>query len=101
MRLTGDELWLRLGLRASARIPLASIREARALRPGEAVRGRRDTLRAVLLGDATVAIELAEPVVAKGAYGVRRRVTRVELAPDDPRGFLAEIQASLANATRN
>jgi len=91
IRVTDDALLVRLGLRWSARVPWASIREVREPRAGDGAARGRDTLRAALIGDATVVIELSEPVVATGPYGIRRRCSRIALAPDDRRAFLAAV----------
>lgn len=95
MRFTGDALLVRLGLRWSVRVPYALIRAA--IQPGAEAEAalKRETLRAVLLGDASVVLELSEPVVAAGPYGITRRVTRVALAPDDRRAFMAALAAVL------
>ncbi len=98
IRVDEDALLVRLGLRWKVRLPWHAIRSVGEPRAAEEAARKRETLRAVLLGDPTVAIELSEPVVATGPYGIRRTVTRVTLAPDDRATFLAALAAHVPAA---
>ena len=95
MRFTEDALWVRLGLRWNVRVPFAQIRAVVTPNAETEAALKRETLRAVLIGEASVVLELTEPLVATGPYGLTRRVKRIALAPDDRRAFMAELAAAL------
>ncbi len=91
---TGGVLRLRVGLRACADVPLADIVVARAGRLGGLPHGR-GLLRAYPKpAEATVLLELATPVVARGLYGRQRPVRGIALAPDDRARFVAALAAA-------
>jgi len=79
---TGDEVWIRAGLRWDARFPRAGI-TTHAERPGP----RRGSLRLTLLNPPTIWLRAETPVEADGCYGLCRRVSSVGLEPDDPAGL--------------
>jgi hypothetical protein len=87
-----DALRVRVGLRWSVAIPYERIREARPRVRGEIVARRSPGyLSAALLVDPQIILELADPVQAKGPYGVSKEVTRVGLAVDDFAGLRAAL----------
>jgi len=53
-------------------------------------------LRATVIGDPKFVIELRREVVARGPYGLSRRVRVVGIAPDEPARFEAALRAALA-----
>ncbi len=85
-------LHVRCGLRWSVDVPVAAI---------EAVyRVRRDlpTDRATVVatpGSPRFALDLTQPVMAHGPYGMRREVTRVALGADHPDRFLDDLAAAM------
>jgi hypothetical protein len=82
-------LCLRLGLRWTLTVPRHRVRAARKLGPGEAVPG---ALGLALPGSRRVLIELSEPAIALGVYGLRRTTTVVELGVDDPDRFVQAVR---------
>jgi len=76
-----DYIDIRYGLLFQSRLPAAMItriRRAEALDARDAV-PRKST--------PALCIELAAPVDAKGAFGMRKRVSRVAITPDDDKAF--------------
>jgi hypothetical protein len=91
IRIQGGMLYLRLGLRWDAKIPLASILSIET--PGHDDRpGGRQNLKAVLVGAPNLRLLLSEPVRAVGFYGIGRSVQTIDLHIDDPAGFAAALQ---------
>jgi hypothetical protein len=89
----GDALYVRLGLRWTARVPYEQIRRARPRERGEVCTRRSPGyLSAALLVDPQLILELDESVLARGPYGIRKKVTRVGLAVDD----VDRLKAALA-----
>jgi hypothetical protein len=77
---TADEIVLRAGLLWTVRIPFSSITTER---PGALC-----DLRVPILADPNVVLRLAEPAIARGVYGISRKVTTVEIGLDDPSAFI-------------
>jgi hypothetical protein len=98
VRLEPDALLVRIGLRRWARVPYSSIVTVAALRGDVPPRRSPGYLRATVFGDPTVLLELRDPVIARGLYGITRRVTRVGLAPDQRSRFLAALESARAGA---
>ena len=94
--LDGDALHVRCGLRWSIDVPVAAIEAVYHVR--RELPTDRPTAAAVPFGRPRFAIDLREPVVATGAYGLRRRVTRVAIGADDPERFLSEIARAMERA---
>ena len=93
-------LRLRVGLRASADVPLEDIACVRCGRLGELPRNR-GLLRAYpRRAEPTVLIELAHPVRAHGVYGWPVLATSIALAPDEAKHFAAQLEAARAAAAR-
>ena len=91
MRICEETLHLRMGLRWTASIPLASIRTVQD--PDDEAQGRKsDYLKASLVGAPNRRIKLSEPVRAVGLYGVTRKVTTIDLHVDDPARFDAALE---------
>ena len=73
---TDDEVIVRVGLLWSVRIPRAAVSLEGP--------GARCDLRAPMLAEPNVVLRVAEPVLARGLYGMTRRVSTIGLALDDP-----------------
>ena len=82
------ELVIRSGILWTIRVPLDRIVSIRA-------GGAASDLRLCPGSDPNLTIEFAEPVTALGMFGIRRRVTRVALAVDDPAGFQRSLERGL------
>ena len=95
VQISGDGLHLRLGLRWTISIPIASISEVVTPAHGAPVK-RPDYLKAVLIGAPNRRIELTEPACASGLYGLRRQVTTIDLQIDDPTRFDAALDEARA-----
>lgn len=83
-------LHLRVGLRWRVRVPwddLAGV--SRSTRPVE------DGLTLALLGPPDLHLELHRPVAVRGPFGIRKKVTRLGLAADDPAALMEEIEARI------
>ncbi len=96
IRLHGDVLQVRCGLRWSVAVPVADVRAVYHVRgplPAD-----RPVLNASVLGTATFCLDLSRPVVAEGPYGVRRRVERVAVGVDEPERFLAAMAGAMRAA---
>jgi hypothetical protein len=61
--------------------------------------GNNGTLKAVLIGDANVVVELRQPHMAKGLYGITKRFQRIALAVDDVDGFTRAISSRLEGSS--
>jgi hypothetical protein len=79
----GEVLELRLGLRWTARVPLASIRSVRHTGAHPPARSTPGYLRAVVLGEPRHLLELSAPVEVLGPYGWRKRVRLIGITVDD------------------
>lgn len=85
--LGGGEMVIRSGILWTLRVPLdriASIHRG----------GGASDLRLCPGSDPNLAMEFSEPIVAAGIFGIRRQVTRVALALDDPAGFESALNAA-------
>ena len=84
IELAADRLELRVGLRWELTIPLDRVVALRRLhRPSK----ERHGLNAAVFGPPTFELELAEPMIATGVYGIRRRVDVVRFQVDEPDRF--------------
>src|ERR1022692_2404253 len=80
--LVGDgELVVSNGMLHTLRVPLAKIAAVRRSNYQDA------GWNVPPASDPNVLVEFSEPVVARGMYGLKRRVTRIGLSVDDPEGF--------------
>ncbi len=91
-RVDARVLRLRFGLRWSLDLPLAHVRHVSDLVPPGTDKRSVD-LRLALPGARWLVVELAEPVPARGPYGVRRSVRTIGLALDDPEAFRRALGA--------
>ena len=86
-----DRLVLRVGLRLSAIVPWAVVREAETVSwsalPAKAT-GYFDAARPV---EPNLVIRFRASVEVTGAFGVRRRVSSLGLCVDDPEGLCAAV----------
>lgn len=80
--LTHDTLHIRLGLRWSISIPLASIASIDEVREEKQWK-RKDVLKVAILEEPRWLITLREPMTAHGLAGIRKEITAVALLPDD------------------
>ncbi len=86
-------LHLRLGLRWSADVPLASIRTLSTEGAGRLTRRTPGYLHAVVMTSPRVVLDIEPPVVAQGPYGVTKRVSRIGLSPDERARFVDVLRA--------
>ncbi|MBL8298760.1 MAG: hypothetical protein JNN30_10495 [Rhodanobacteraceae bacterium] len=94
--LTRETLYLRYGLAvAETAIPLDLIACAEACKD-EPRRSAPTVLRLNEAGEPNVRISLLQPVVIAGWFGIERQVDKLCLGLDQPREFLAELNARLA-----
>ena len=98
IRLDGDVLRVRCGLRWSVDVPVRDIETVYHVR--KTLPTDRPTLDASVLKNARFALDLRRPVVADGPYGVRKTVTRVALAVDEPERFLDALSTAMRAARR-
>jgi len=80
------ELVIRSGILWTLRVPLDRI--------AAFSRGGVSDLRLCPASDPNLAMEFYEPIVAEGMFGIRRRVTRIALAADDPVGLERALKAA-------
>jgi hypothetical protein len=90
-----DSLQLRIGLRGSLDIPFTTI--ARVRRISYQLENDLPTgcLKAVVMGDPQLVIDLKEPMMASGPYGLSRKICCVALAVDDPASFERALKEKL------
>ncbi len=94
----GGLLRLRIGLRWSADIPVASIASiVPPTREAGARRRAKGMLNGTLGGRPTLLITLRDPIVATGPFGIRRSVTEILLGADDPAGMRAALERAMAS----
>ena len=93
IRLDGGVLRVRCGVRWSVDVPVSEIETVYHVR--RALPADRPTLDASVLKRPRFALDLLRPVVADGPYGLRRTVTRVALAVDEPERFLAALSEAM------
>jgi len=92
-------LRIRCGLRWRVDVPLdavASVHHVRGALPTD-----RPLLDASVLRNARLLLDLREPVVADGPYGLRREIERVAFAVDEPERFLDALAEALRSASGN
>jgi hypothetical protein len=93
IRLDGDTLRVRCGLRWSVDVPVAEIETVYHVR--KTLPADRRTLDASVLKNAQFLLTLRRPVVAEGPYGLRKEVTRVAVAVDEPERFLSALATAM------
>lgn len=89
---------LRIGLRWTLHIPFDEIRAVRPLTWRDAGDRRRDDLDATVLATPDLRLELDPERVARGLYGIGRKVRSVRLAVDDPERFVAQLRRAAPQA---
>ena len=94
-RLADGKFLFRLGLRWRADILLEQIRSCQKLSAAdkEALKGRKDVLRATLLGEPSHLIELEAPIDCDGPYGLRRQTSLIALSLDQEKDFEAALSS--------
>jgi hypothetical protein len=96
LALQDSHLLVRIGLRWTVRIPLATVAEVRHLGRQAVPRRAPGYLHAAVLLPPQILLVLRESVVAHGPYGIRRVIGQVGLAVDEPerlREALAQARA--------
>lgn len=99
IRLSETMLHIRLGLRSTIDVPLASIDGIGAPTDGTLSRRTPGYLKSVLLGAPNLRIELNTRVDALGPYGLTIQVKTIDLRVDDPRGLETEVRKSISSPT--
>lgn len=93
LELTPNALELRVGLRWDLTIPYARVSELRRLSGfSHPPLPKSEGVDVALFGTPSFEIVLAEPVAARGIYGLRREVTRVRFQVDDPEPFTSRLR---------
>lgn len=95
IRIEEDRLLIRIGLKWRIEVPFEDVAAFEILRGGTILPKRKDLLRAVVLGEARYLLTLKRPLRAEGAYGIRRRVTQIAFAVDEPQRFEAALQGRI------
>ena len=97
VRLTGERLLVRCGLRWTADVPLALVSEVRRLEKGRYAK-TDGFLDLTPLGAARYAVVLREPVRVRGPLGITREATRLGLDVDDRERFEARLAETVGAA---
>ena len=92
-----DALIVRIGLRWTVQVPFAAIAWVRPVEAKPLSRKTSGYLNAILLGTPQYLISLNHPIVAHGLYGMRRTITTLGLAVDDPSSFEAALKRRFAD----
>lgn len=90
--LDGDGLRVRIGVRCTVTVPRERIAAVHRKRPP----GSEPYIRASLPGPMPLWIELTEPVIAKGPYGMEKWARWISLTVDDPEGFRQALELTPA-----
>lgn len=85
--LTDDGLDFRIGLRWRLRVPWEAVAEVRPVGASFSPPKQSDYLHTVVLGSPRYLVELEQPLVASGPYGIEKHVTMVGFTIDDRAGF--------------
>jgi hypothetical protein len=96
IRLSTGALEVNIGLRWDVEIPYHRILVVRQIGKMEKMAGA-GALKALQHGRPSLVLELAEEVVAVGAYGRRRKADRIYLQVDDRQAFEAALVSRLEN----
>lgn len=96
--LTREFLYLRMGLRWRATVPLAEIINIQNFSPRE--KRTADYLRLTVFGDPRFVIRCKQPVTVQGLFGIKRKVHRIGLAVDDEKLFREELNQRLQMANK-
>jgi hypothetical protein len=92
-------LQVRIGLRWTVAVPLAAVAEVSEVRT-PLPRRAPGYLRAAVLAPPQILLVLREPLMAQGPYGIRRPVTRIGLAVDEPERLRMALGAALVEGGR-
>lgn len=87
-----EDITLRAGLRCTLLLPLSRIAEVGRVRPDLG----KESLKLGFVSTPTHWITLSEPMLARGPYGLSRRVRAIGFEPDAPEEFDRAIAAGLA-----
>ncbi len=92
--LTREFLYLRIGLRWRATVPLAEIMNIQNFSPREKRTG--DYLRLTVFGDPRFVIHCKQQVMVLGLFGIKREVRQIGLSVDEEKLFREELGKRLA-----
>lgn len=92
--LTREFLYLRIGLRWRAVIPLAEIIDIQNFSPRE--KRANDYLRLTVFGDPRFVIHCKQQVMVRGLFGIKREVSQIGLSVDDEKLFREELNRRIA-----
>jgi hypothetical protein len=95
IRLSETMLHIRVGLRSTIDVPLASIDGIGAPADGTLSRRTPGYLKSVLLGAPNLRIELSSRVDALGPYGLTMQAKTIDLRVDDPKRLETEVRKSI------
>lgn len=95
IRIEEDRLLIRIGLKWRIEVPFEEVEAFEILRGGTILPKRKNLLRAVVLGEARYLLKLKRPLLAEGPYGIRRRVTQIAFAVDEPQRFEAALRGRI------
>jgi hypothetical protein len=90
IRISRETLYVRLGLRFTADVPIEAIERIEAVH--EKLPRREGYSGAVLLGAPNRRIELNREVETRGLYGLPRRIRTLDLQIDEPERFDARMR---------
>lgn len=89
VQLGPHSLDLRVGIRWSVRVPFRSVEGLYRVAQRPPDRKEAGYVRALPSGDARYYVTLHEPVELRGAYGIRKRATKIGFTVDEPERFEA------------
>ena len=92
-----DALIVRIGLRWTMQVPFGAIAWVRPVQAKPPSRKTPGYLNAILLGTPQYLIAFKKPIVAHGLYGMRRTITTLGLAVDDPASFETALERRFAD----
>jgi hypothetical protein len=90
---TADALEVRTGVQWRLVVPRSAIVAVETGYPKVPRKGTPGWLRAVAIGQPNVVVRLSAPLVAGGPYGIRRTVSHVALAVDEPAALAAALRS--------
>lgn len=95
--LSEAHLHLRAGLRWRATIPFSDISAIQKAKPRESKTA--DDMSFTIFGQPRFVIDLKQPVIVKGLFGIKKKVQRIGLAVDDEREFRETLSKRIEGAT--
>lgn len=92
--LTREFLYLRMGLRWRATVPLAEIINIQNFNPRE--KRTADYLRLTVFGDPRFVIHCKQQVMVRGLFGIKHEASQIGLSVDDEKLFREELNRRIA-----